>query len=88
MKKMSYPLERESREMYRYEIFKKVKIDKELYEALILIHKNKYHDKEYFQTTNKIAYLISEPKEDIKVYVYGHDFDYFILSVLFMKEVL
>ncbi len=84
MKKMSYPLERETREMNKYEILKKVKIDKELYEALILI----YHDKEYFQTTNKIAYLISEPEEDMKVYVYGHDFDYFILSVLFIKEVV
>ncbi len=86
MKKMSYPLERERREMFNYEIFKRVEIDKELYDFLIEFHKNKYHDKEYFQTTNKIAYLISEPQEDMRIYVYGHDFDYFILSVLFMVD--
>ncbi len=88
MKKMSYPLERESREMNRYEIFKKVKIDKELYDLLTEFHKNKYNDGAYFQNTNKIAYLISESDEGMRIYVYGHDFDYFILSVLFIKEVV
>ncbi len=82
MEKISYPLEMETRFRMKYEIKSRIRIDEDIYNNLIDIHKNKYHKKEYFQKTNKIAYLISSPEEGMNIYVYAHDSHLYILSII------
>lgn len=83
MEKLSYPLEKDNRETYGYEIVCRIKIDEELFNLILGQHKKKYHKGGYFRKTNKVAYLISEPSEDTKIYAYQHDFWYYILLVLY-----
>ncbi|MFW5720960.1 MAG: hypothetical protein ACOCWW_01090 [Bacteroidota bacterium] len=83
MEKISYPLEKNNRKTYGFEIAYRVKIDEELFNLLVEHHKKKYHKGDYFQKTNKIAYLVSESDEDTKIYAYQHDFWYYILTICF-----